>query len=111
MLNLHPVRLKWRESVSLRRFQNRNPLETDHFHHHAVEDESRCTPCWICMATSPRLSALRTAKCMTSRSSTRSGRKLWNYESTAWAAKFLDEWCRQVMRSRIEPMKKVGTLP
>jgi len=29
---------------------------------------SRCTPCWICMATSPRLSALQTAKCMTSRS-------------------------------------------
>jgi hypothetical protein len=36
---LRPVRLKWRESVSLRRLQNCNPLETDHFHHHAVEDE------------------------------------------------------------------------
>ena len=35
-------------------------------------------------------------------------RQLWNYESTAWAAKFLDEWCRQVMRSRIEPLKKVA---
>jgi hypothetical protein len=23
------------------------------------------------------------------------------------AAKFLDDWCQQVMRSRIEPMKKV----
>src|SRR5690349_2427969 len=23
-------------------------------------------------------------------------------------AKFLDEWCRQVMRSRIEPMKKIA---
>ncbi len=34
--------------------------------------------------------------------------QLWNYESTAWAAKFLDQWCRQVMRSRIEPMKKVA---
>jgi transposase len=34
--------------------------------------------------------------------------QLWNYESTAWAAKLLDEWCRQVMRSRIEPMKKVA---
>jgi transposase len=34
--------------------------------------------------------------------------QLWNYESTAWAAKFLDHWCRQVMRSRIEPMKKVA---
>ena len=34
--------------------------------------------------------------------------QLWNYESTAWAAKFLDHWCRQVMRSKIEPMKKVA---
>ena len=34
--------------------------------------------------------------------------QLWNYESTAWAAKFMDNWCRQVMRSRIEPMKKVA---
>jgi transposase len=34
--------------------------------------------------------------------------QLWNYESTAWAAKFLDHWCHQVMRSRIEPMKKVA---
>jgi transposase len=34
--------------------------------------------------------------------------QLWNYNSTAWAAKFLDQWCRQVMRSRIEPMKKVA---
>jgi hypothetical protein len=25
-----------------------------------------------------------------------------------WAAKFLDDWCQQVMRSRIEPMKKVA---
>ena len=34
--------------------------------------------------------------------------QLWNYVSTAWAAKFLDQWCCQVMRSRIEPMKKVA---
>ena len=34
--------------------------------------------------------------------------QLWNYESTAWAAKFLDHWCRQVMRSKIEPMKKAA---
>jgi transposase len=32
--------------------------------------------------------------------------QLWDYNSPAWAGKFLDEWCRQVMRSRIEPMKK-----
>ena len=25
-----------------------------------------------------------------------------------WAGKFLDEWCRQVIRSRIEPMKKIA---
>jgi transposase len=31
----------------------------------------------------------------------------WNYNSPAWA-KFLDEWCRQVIRSRIEPMKKIA---
>jgi transposase len=30
----------------------------------------------------------------------------WNYSSPYWAGRFLDEWCRQVMRSRIEPMKK-----
>jgi len=34
--------------------------------------------------------------------------QLWNYESTAWAAKFLDQWCRQVMRSRIDPIKRVA---
>ena len=34
--------------------------------------------------------------------------QLWNYTSTTWAAKFLDRWCHQVMRSRIEPMKKVA---
>jgi transposase len=28
--------------------------------------------------------------------------------SNAWADKFLDEWCRQVMRSRIEPLKQVA---
>ncbi len=32
--------------------------------------------------------------------------QFWNYTSPAWAGKFLDEWCCQVMRSRIEPMKK-----
>jgi len=37
--------------------------------------------------------------------------QLWDYNSAAWAGKFLDEWCRQTMRSRIEPMKKiVGSL-
>jgi transposase len=34
--------------------------------------------------------------------------QLWDYNSTAWAAKFLDQWCCQTMRSRIEPMKKIA---
>jgi transposase len=34
--------------------------------------------------------------------------QLWDYNSPAWAGKFLDEWCRQTMRSRIQPMKKIA---
>ena len=34
--------------------------------------------------------------------------QLWDYTSPTWAGKFLDEWCRQTMRSRIEPMKKIA---
>jgi transposase len=34
--------------------------------------------------------------------------QLWDYSSATWAGKFLDEWCSQVMRSRIEPMKKIA---
>jgi transposase len=34
--------------------------------------------------------------------------QLWDYNSPAWAGKFLDEWCRHVMRSRIDPMKKIA---
>jgi transposase len=30
----------------------------------------------------------------------------WDYDSPTWAGKFLDQWCAQVMRSRIDPMKK-----
>ncbi|HEU4678946.1 MAG TPA: ISL3 family transposase [Terrimicrobiaceae bacterium] len=30
---------------------------------------------------------------------------LWTYHSRAWAGKFLDAWCRKVLRSRIEPLK------
>ena len=36
--------------------------------------------------------------------------QLWGYNSPAWAGKFLDEWCRQTMRSRIESMKKIARL-
>jgi transposase len=32
--------------------------------------------------------------------------QLWEYRSPAWAGKFLDAWCTQTMRSRIEPMKQ-----
>jgi transposase len=32
----------------------------------------------------------------------------WNYTSPTWASKFLDQWCTQVMRSKLEPMKKVA---
>lgn len=32
--------------------------------------------------------------------------QFWEYESPAWAAKFLDQWCRRAMRSRIDPLKK-----
>jgi transposase len=32
----------------------------------------------------------------------------WEYSSPAWAGKFLDEWCRQTMRSRIQAMKKIA---
>jgi len=34
--------------------------------------------------------------------------QLWDYTSVAWAGKFLDEWCHQTMRSRIEPMKRIA---
>jgi transposase len=38
--------------------------------------------------------------------------QFWDYTSPTWAGKFLDDWCQQAMRSRIEPMKKVArTLP
>lgn len=32
----------------------------------------------------------------------------WTYVSPFWAGTFLDRWCRKVMRSRIEPMKKIA---
>ena len=34
----------------------------------------------------------------------------WEYVSPAWAEKFMDQWCKKVMRSRIEPMKKVARM-
>ncbi|MDP3843818.1 MAG: ISL3 family transposase [Oxalobacteraceae bacterium] len=34
--------------------------------------------------------------------------QVWGYDSPTWAGKFLDQWTALVMRSRIEPMKKVA---
>jgi transposase len=34
--------------------------------------------------------------------------RFWEYTSPAWAGKFLDEWTGRVMRSRLEPMKKIA---
>jgi transposase len=34
--------------------------------------------------------------------------RFWEYGSVLWAERFLDEWCTKVMRSRIEPLKKVA---
>lgn len=35
----------------------------------------------------------------------------WDYDSPTWAGKFLDQWCAEVMRSRIDPLKKfAGTV-
>jgi transposase len=34
--------------------------------------------------------------------------QLWDYNSATGAGKFLEEWCRQVMRSHSEPMKKIA---
>ena len=35
-------------------------------------------------------------------------RNFWDYTSPTWALKFLESWCKQVMRSRLKPMKKVA---
>jgi len=35
-------------------------------------------------------------------------KSFWEYTSATWAGKFLDSWCTRVMRSRLEPMKKVA---
>ena len=55
---------------------------------------SRCTRCWTCTAIFPRLSALPTAKCTMSTSSTRSCRRLGR--STSWIA---DTWISNVFSS------------
>ena len=32
----------------------------------------------------------------------------WKYVSAAWAEKFMDQWCKKAMRSRLDPMKKIA---
>jgi transposase len=34
----------------------------------------------------------------------------WDYVSPYWVGRFLDAWCTKVMRSKIEPMKKVAKM-
>src|ERR1017187_3311714 len=34
--------------------------------------------------------------------------QFWEYNSPTWAGNFLDFWCYQTIRSRIEPMKKIA---
>jgi transposase len=36
--------------------------------------------------------------------------QFWEYNSPTWAGIFLDFWCGQTMRSRIEPMKKIARM-
>lgn len=36
--------------------------------------------------------------------------RFWGYKTAGWAARFLDEWCRRTMRSRLTPMKKVARM-
>src|ERR1051325_11097009 len=33
--------------------------------------------------------------------------RFWEYTSPTWARKFLQEWCRRAMRTKIGPLKKV----
>lgn len=34
----------------------------------------------------------------------------WKYKSPFWASAYLDWWCRYVMRSRIDPMKRIARM-
>lgn len=36
--------------------------------------------------------------------------QFWRYKSAGWAGRFLDEWCRRTMRSRLKPMKKIAQM-
>jgi transposase len=34
--------------------------------------------------------------------------QFWEYIHPCWAEKFLDEWCKKTMLSKIKPMKKIA---
>jgi len=34
--------------------------------------------------------------------------RFWDFNSPTWAGRYLDFWCQQAMRSRIDPMKKIA---
>lgn len=36
--------------------------------------------------------------------------RFWTYQSPGWAKRFLDEWTAKVMRSRLEPMKRIARM-
>src|SRR5690606_6361478 len=36
--------------------------------------------------------------------------RFWGYKTPGWAARFLDDWCKRTMRSRLRPMKKVARM-
>lgn len=36
--------------------------------------------------------------------------RFWTYSSAHWAGKFLDEWTKRTMRTRIDPMKRVARM-
>lgn len=36
--------------------------------------------------------------------------RFWTYQSPGWAKRFLDEWSTKVMRSRIDPMKRIARM-
>lgn len=59
-----------------------------------------------------KLNALLASKLATARAWTlkESFEHFWHYKSVWWAGGFLDCWCQRVMRSRIEPMKKVARM-
>jgi transposase len=36
--------------------------------------------------------------------------RFWCYKRAYWAGRFLDDWCKRTMRSRIDPLKKIARM-